>query len=167
MIGSNVIVLIGPMGVGKTTIGKKLAANLNVPFRDTDAMFVKRFGEITAYFASHGEEAFRAHEEDIIAEAIAEPGVVATGGGAILSAATQQRLKAVSVVYLSTDGTHMGKRISQGNRPLLKDGLNDWRAIYEKRKPIYEANCDFQIDCSGTPIKDSVAEIKTRLKLND
>ena len=166
MLGSQVIVLVGPMGVGKTTIGKKLANSLSVPFRDTDAIFVSRFGDVAQYFEKHGEEAFRGHEEDIVAEAISEPGVVATGGGAVLSETTRQRLGKATVVYLSTDGTHMTKRLSQGNRPLLKNGIRDWQRIYDQRKPIYEAVCDLQVDCSGAPIKQSVQDIRAGLGLN-
>ena len=167
MLGSHVIVLVGPMGVGKTTIGKKLASSLGVPFRDTDSMFVARYGDIPHYFAEHGEGAFRTHEEDIVAEAIAEPGVVATGGGAVLSEVTRQRLIRSTVVYLSTDGTHMAKRLSQGSRPLLQNGLEDWKRIYDERKAIYASVADIEIDCSGAPIKQSVQDIRTGLGLDE
>ena len=161
------IVLVGPMGVGKTTIGKKLASSLSLPFRDTDAIFVSRFGDISSYFAEHGEQAFRSHEEDIVAEAISEPGVVATGGGAVLSETTRERLKLATVVYLATDGTHMAKRLSQGKRPLLQNGIQDWKRIYEERKSIYEQIANLQVDCSGAPIKQSVQDIRNGLNLND
>ncbi len=167
MLGSNTIVLVGPMGVGKTTIGKKLASSLGLAFRDTDAIFVSRFGDIPHYFAAHGEGAFRTHEEDIVAEAIAEPGVVATGGGAVLSAVTRQRLLTSTVVYLSTDGTHMAKRLSQGSRPLLKNGLLDWQRIYDQRRELYASVADIEVDCSGAPIKQSVHEIRAGLGLDE
>ena len=160
-----VIVLVGPMGVGKTTIGKKLANSLGLEFKDTDLIFTKRFGDISSYFANQGETAFRKHEEDIVAELLGEDAVIATGGGAVLSELTRQRLAAAKVVYLSTDGTHMHNRLTQGNRPLLKHGLDDWKRIYDERRPIYEQIADVTVDCSGKPIKQSVIDIKTALGL--
>lgn len=165
-MSSEVIVLVGPMGVGKTTIGKKLASSLGLPFRDTDAIFTSRFGDISTYFAEHGETAFREHEAQIVAESIETPAVIATGGGAVLSEATRARLKSVRVVYLATDGTHMTKRLSQGKRPLLLNGIQDWRRIYDERKAIYESVADVTVDCSGKAIKQSVEDIKAELELS-
>lgn len=162
---SEVIVLIGPMGVGKSTVGKKLANTIGVAFRDTDSIFVKAHGAISDYFELHGEAAFRKIEEQIVAEAISAGGVVATGGGAVLSEITRERLRNTTVVYLSTDGTHMAKRLSQGNRPLLKNGLSDWNRIYAERKPIYASIADVTIDSSGHPIKQTVSEIREALAI--
>ncbi len=162
---SDVIVLIGPMGVGKSTVGKKLANAIGVEFRDTDSIFVKAHGAISEFFETHGEEAFRKIEEQIVADAIAIGGVVATGGGAVLSASTRDRLRNATVVYLATDGTHMAKRLSQGSRPLLKNGLSDWNRIYAERKPIYSEIADVTIDSSGHPIKQTVTEIREALAI--
>ena len=162
---SDVIVLIGPMGVGKSTVGKKLANSIGVNFRDTDSIFVKEHGAISDYFDAHGEEAFRKIEEQIVADAISVAGVVATGGGAVLSAKTRERLRNATVVYLATDGTHMAKRLSQGSRPLLKNGLADWNRIYAERKPIYAEIADVTIDSSGHPIKQTVTEIREALAI--
>lgn len=160
------IVLVGPAGVGKTTVGKKLANALGLPFLDTDSLFVKDHGPISEFFAAHGEPAFRKLEEDYFAFALTQNAVVATGGGVVLSPNNQQAMAAATVVYLSTDGTHMQKRISQGNRPLIKNGIEDWRRIYEQRKPIYEAVADITINCSGHPIKQTLSEIKEALENN-
>lgn len=162
---AEVIVLVGPMGVGKSTVGRKLANAIGVEFRDTDSIFTKTNGAISEFFEKHGEQSFREIEERIVAEAISVPGVVATGGGAILSATTRERLKNATVVYLATDGTHMAKRLSQGSRPLLQDGLKDWTRIYEQRKPVYEAIADVVIDSSGHPIKQTVTEIREALAI--
>lgn len=162
---ADVIVLIGPMGVGKSTVGKKLANSIGLDFRDTDLIFVKSHGAIGDYFEIHGEEAFRRIEEQIVADAISTGGVVATGGGAVLSANTRELLRGVTVVYLATDGTHMAKRLSQGNRPLLKNGLADWNRIYAERKPIYADIADVTIDSSGHPIKQTVTEIREALAI--
>lgn len=160
-----VIVIVGPMGVGKTTVGKKLANAIGLPFRDTDALFVKEHGNITDFFREQGEERFREIESQIVAQAVSEPGVVATGGGAVLSEATRKVLAGVSVVYLATDGTHMAKRLSQGSRPLLKNGLSDWSKIYSERKPLYELVADITIDSSGHPIRQTVTEIREALAI--
>lgn len=158
------IVLVGPAGVGKTTVGKKLASVLGLSFLDTDSLFVKDHGSISDFFSAHGEAAFRKLEEDYLAYALGLHSVIATGGGAVLSESNRQSLKQATVVYLATDGTHMQKRISQGNRPLIKNGIADWRKIYEQRKHLYEAVADITIDCSGHPIKQTIAEIRTALE---
>lgn len=162
---AEVIVLVGPMGVGKSTVGRKLANSIGVDFVDTDATFVKQHGPITEFFAEHGEAKFRELEEHLVAQSISKPGVVATGGGSVLSENTRQALKDVTVVYLSTNGTHMAKRLSQGSRPLLQNGLSDWNRIYAERKPIYEAIADVTIDSSGHPIKQTVIEIREALSI--
>jgi shikimate kinase len=158
------IVLVGPAGVGKTTVGKKLASTLGLQFLDTDSLFVKDHGAIADFFSAHGEAAFRKLEEDYLAYAIKNPAVIATGGGAVLSESNRKVLRRATVVYLSTDGTHMQKRISQGNRPLIKNGIADWRRIYEQRKHLYEAVANITIDCSGHPIKQTIAEIRAELE---
>ncbi len=158
------IVLVGPMGVGKTTIGKKLAKRLQVPFVDTDVLVANQHGEITKIFAEKGEAVFREFEEACVLKAIGEPSVVATGGGAVLSEHTRAALGETKVVYLSTDGKHMASRLGGGNRPLLKNGLSDWRRIYESRRELYEQVADITVDTSGTPLKALVEEIATRLE---
>ena len=157
------IVLVGPAGVGKTTVGKKLANSLGVSFVDTDALFVKDHGPISEFFAQNGEYAFRKLEEDYLAFSLTQKAVISTGGGVVLSSINQEAMKSATVVYLSTDGTHMQKRISQGNRPLIKNGIEDWRRLYDQRKPLYESVADITIDCSGHPIKQTLSEIKAAL----
>ena len=160
---SSVIVLVGPMGVGKTTVGKKLAKALKVPFVDTDALVVAEHGEISAIFETKGEPAFRSIEEEAVARAIQEPAVVATGGGVVLSPLTRERLKAATVVYLSTDGRHIKARLVGGKRPLLKNGFEDWTRIYDERKPIYESVADITINTSGQSLAATLAAIKEKL----
>ena len=157
------MVLIGPMGVGKTTIGRKLAKVLKVEFTDSDNLITDEHGPIPAIFEERGEPEFRRLEEKAMAKAIAQPGVVATGGGAVLSELTRKRLKNVTVIYLSTDGKHIGSRLKNGNRPLLENGVEDWRRIYSERKPVYESTADFEINTSGQPISASIKEILKKL----
>jgi shikimate kinase len=151
------------MGVGKTTVGKKLAKALNVPFIDTDAVIVAEHGEISQIFETQGEPAFRALEESAVAASITEPSVVATGGGVVLSELTRERLKAATVVYLSTDGRHIKSRLTGGKRPLLKNGFDDWTRIYDERKPIYESVADITINTSGQSLAATLAAITEQL----
>lgn len=161
---TEVIVLIGPMGVGKTTIGKKLARAIKATFRDTDSLFVNKYGPIADFFAAEGEPRFRELESEIVREAVLSPGVIATGGGAPLRSETQAALKDHAfVIYLATDGKHMSSRLSHGNRPLLTDGLESWKAIYEQRKPTYESVADAIIDTSNKPLAAIIEEIKQEL----
>lgn len=153
------------MGVGKTTVGKKLANALELSFVDTDASFVRTHGSINEFFSTHGEHEFRNIEEQLLNEALEANGVVATGGGIVLSEANRSKLKQATVIYLKTDGTHMAKRLSQGNRPLLRNGFSDWTEIYNSRKPLYEAVADIVIDCSGHPIRQTVEDIREALSL--
>lgn len=159
MPNTGAIVLVGPMGVGKTTIGKKLAKKLGIPFIDTDQLVARSNGPIDEIFEKQGESVFRRLEEEAVLEAISTPSVVATGGGAILSDQTRTALTGAKVVYLATDGRHIANRLVGGNRPLLKDGISDWRRIYESRKELYEQVADFTVDTSKMALKSIVDHI--------
>ncbi len=162
---SGAIVLVGPMGVGKTTIGKKLARAIDSTFRDTDSIFVAEHGPIADFFEAHGEQKFREIEADIVQTAIKTPGVIATGGGAPLREDTQAALRqGAFVIYLATDGKHMASRLAHGNRPLITDGVESWKAIYQARKPIYESVADVTIDTSSKPLATILDEIKKELE---
>lgn len=157
------IVLIGPMGVGKTTVGKKLAKVLKRQFIDTDALIVAEHGDISEIFATWGEPTFRKFEEAAVATALETNAVIATGGGAVLSELSQERLRAASVIYLSSDGRHMGSRLASGGRPLIKNGIEDWRRIYDQRRSTYEAVADVEIMVSGLSLSATVAKIRELL----
>jgi shikimate kinase len=160
---SDVVVLIGPMGVGKTTVGKKLARSLKLPFVDTDSIVVEEHGEIAKIFETRGEPYFRSLEENAVAKALSAPAVVATGGGAVLSEKTQQLLASATVIYLSTDGRHIKGRLRGSKRPLIKNGFEDWQRIYDQRKPLYSSVADITVDTSGQTLGNTVSEIKEKL----
>ena len=153
------VVLVGPMGVGKTTVGKKLAKRLELPFIDTDAVITKNHGDISAIFADHGEPAFREIESDVLVSLLNEPAVISTGGGAVLHEKSREALSLATVVYLSTDGKHIASRLKGGNRPLIKNGISDWRQIYNSRKPLYEQVADLTVDTSNSSLLQTIDAI--------
>jgi len=148
------LVLIGPMGAGKTKIGRRVARSLAVPFIDTDKTIVAEHGPITEIFASQGEPAFRALERDAVATALGEPAVVSLGGGAVLDPDTQRDLAGVTVVLLTVTAEAVAARIRTDKRPLLKNGTGDWQRIYEERRPIYDKLATITFDTSSEPISD-------------
>jgi shikimate kinase len=158
------VVLVGPMGVGKTTVGKKLAKCLDLPFVDTDAVITKSHGEISLIFAERGEAAFREIESDTLVPLLAEPSVISTGGGAVLHERTREALAMATVVYLSTDGKHIASRLRGGNRPLIKNGITDWRQIYNSRRPLYEQVADITVDTSNSSLVQTIEAIVEGLK---
>ena len=159
------LVLVGPMGVGKTTVGKKLARVLGLKFIDTDSLVVAGHGAISEIFDREGEEQFRRYENEALKDALSEPAVVATGGGAVLLPENQELLKSATVIYLATDGKHIPSRLRGGNRPLVKNGFEDWKRIYAQRKPVYEAVADYTVDTSGQTLAVTLATIREKLEL--
>ena len=156
---SKAVVLIGPMGVGKTTIGKKLAKQLGKPFVDTDKEIVKQHGAIAKIFEKSGEQHFRTLESEFLLEALSSDSVVATGGGVVTQEQNREALKRSFVIYLSTNGRHMASRLLAGRRPLLKNGIADWKRIYEERKLLYEQVATVEIETSSKALNSVVSEI--------
>ncbi len=155
----NALVLVGPMGVGKTTIGKKLAKQLGKPFLDTDKEIVKQHGAIAKIFENSGEQYFRDIESEFLLSAIDSDSVVATGGGVVTQERNRDALKGEFVIYLSTNGRHMASRLLAGKRPLLKNGVADWKRIYEERKHLYEQVATVEIETSSKALNAVVLEI--------
>ncbi|MCX4552226.1 3-dehydroquinate synthase [Streptomyces sp. NBC_01387] len=135
------VVLVGPMGVGKSTVGELLAERLGVVYRDTDADIVAAEGRTIAdIFVDEGEDHFRALERAAVADAVAgHTGVLSLGGGAILDAATRELLAGQPVVYLSMDVDEAVKRVGLNTaRPLLAvNPRRQWRELMEARRPLY------------------------------
>ncbi|MFD9784934.1 3-dehydroquinate synthase [[Kitasatospora] papulosa] len=136
------IVLVGPMGVGKSTVGELLADRLGTTYRDTDADVVAAAGKsIAEIFFDEGEERFRALERRAVRDAVAEhPGVLALGGGAVLDGMTRELLAGHRVVYLSMDVDEAVRRVGLNTaRPLLAvNPRRQWRELMDARRHLYE-----------------------------
>ncbi|MFI5793563.1 shikimate kinase [Streptomyces sp. NPDC051677] len=136
------VVLVGPMGVGKSTVGRLLAERLGAGYRDTDDDIVAEQGRgIAEIFADGGEPAFRAIEKQAVHRALAEhDGVLALGGGAILDAGTRGLLAGCRVVYLSVGAEEALRRTGRDTpRPLLAaDPRKQWQDLMETRRQLYE-----------------------------
>lgn len=136
------VVVVGPPGAGKSTVGSLLAQRLGVPFRDTDNDVERTTGRaISDIFATDGEEAFREWEEAAVEAALAEhPGVLALGGGSVLSERTRKRLAGHTVAFLSVGLAEGARRTGLSTaRPLLA-GLNPratFKALLDARTPLY------------------------------
>jgi shikimate kinase len=144
-LGRRSVVLVGMMGAGKSTIGRRLAARLHLPFQDADAEIELAHAGMTIpeIFAAHGEPYFRDGEARVIARLLeGGPGVIATGGGAFMREETQGRIrdKAVSV-WLKADADTIMKRVKRrADRPLLQtaDPAATIGRLIEERHPVYE-----------------------------
>lgn len=135
------LVLVGPMGVGKSTVGALLAERLGHVYRDTDADIVAAEGrEIAEIFVDDGEPHFRELERRAVAEALAaHPGVLALGGGAVLDPSTRALLAGHPVVYLSMQVDEAVRRTGLATaRPLLAvNPRRQWRELMEARRHLY------------------------------
>ena len=158
---SSAVVLIGPMGAGKTSIGKKVARALEVPFFDTDAAVSRAHGSIQRLFEEHGEAHFRALERAAVEAGLTGGGVVSLGGGAVLDADTRADLGHHRVVLLTVAPRVVATRVRGASRPLLagEDQLERWTRIYEERRPIYEQLADVTFDTSSGPLQHVVDRI--------
>lgn len=146
------------MAAGKTKVGKRVAKVLGAQRYDTDKVFVTQHGEIAAFFAEHGEPAFRAIEAALVRETTAEPAVVSLGGGAVLDPASQAVLAQLPVVYLTVSPDAVASRLGEGKRPLVADeGVVAWERIFEARRPIYERLAKRTYDTSRGNL-DEIAE---------
>lgn len=138
------IALVGLMGVGKTTVGRRLAKALNRDFYDSDEEIERASGRTVAgYFRDHGEPAFRNGERRVVERLIALPDIVlATGGGAFIHPTTHKILKDQAlVIWLKGDFETIMERVSRKNtRPLLQvpDPRARMRELMEERNPVYE-----------------------------
>ena len=159
------IILIGPMGCGKSTIGKSLAHKLALEFRDTDSVIEQReHKSVSQIFIEDGEEAFRAIEKEVLRQELeASDTVLALGGGAPISTEAQSALKSTTshVIYLDISLANVAPRIGfNRDRPLLLNNpRGQWQTLMEARRPIYEAIADTVVDVNKRSQSDIVAQI--------
>ncbi|MDZ4791906.1 MAG: shikimate kinase [Hyphomicrobiales bacterium] len=167
-LGGRSIALIGLMGAGKSAIGRRLAARLDLPYADADTEIEAAAGEsVESIFAHHGEAAFRDGERRVIARLLDLGSIVlATGGGAYMNVETRERLRQRAItVWLRAELAVLLNRVARrDNRPLLKIG--DPRAVMERliaeRYPIY-AHADLTVESRDVAHEVIVDEIITGL----
>ncbi|HEY0290804.1 MAG TPA: shikimate kinase [Hansschlegelia sp.] len=168
-LGPRSIVLVGMMGAGKTSVGRRLALALDLPFVDADAEIEARAGmTIPELFEKHGEPYFRAGEARVIARLLeGGPQVLATGGGAWMNPETRERVAAAGVsVWLKAEIDVLLKRVrKRANRPLLAsaDPEATLRALAGARYPVY-ALADLSVVSRDTPHDHVVAELIAALR---
>jgi shikimate kinase len=164
------IFLVGPMGAGKSTIGRQLAEALSYTFRDSDHEIQRRTGvDISTIFEYEGEAGFRERERQVIEELVQEDGIVlATGGGAVLRPENRQRLAARGVViYLHCSPEQQFARTARDrNRPLLQteDPKARLLALMEERDPLYRQIADMVVSTEKRGTASVVKEIRRRLE---
>ncbi len=153
------VVLTGAMGAGKSSVGRRVARSLGLPFTDTDALVIAAHGPISAIFAGPGEAQFRIWEREAVVHALQRGGVVALGGGAVLDAATRADLAQVPVVLLTVSAHVVRARLRRGGRPLVagEDPVAVWQRIAEARRSLYAEVADVEFDTSHGPLS-AVAE---------
>lgn len=156
------VVLVGPPGAGKSTVGTKVARRLGLEFRDSDEIIAAQFGmPCGRVFAAVGEPEFRRIEQEVIAQALQEPGVLALGGGAVVTAATRQALAGHAVVWLDVSVTEGLRRTATGDRPVLnaQDPRRRYADLLAQRRPWYEEVASLRVPTHERPLGRVVAEI--------
>lgn len=159
------VFLVGPMGAGKTTVGRQLAAALGYAFLDSDHEIEARTGaDIPWIFQVEGEDGFRRRESQVIEDLSRRPRIVlATGGGAVISPENRAALHSRGfVVYLSADIDQLLSRTSRDrNRPLLRDP--NPRGVFEKilaeREPFYREAAHLEVNTNAGNVREAVATI--------
>jgi shikimate kinase len=159
------LVLVGLMGAGKTTVGRRCAQLLERDFVDTDDVVVRLAGmPVPEFFAANGEPAFRALERQAVADVCASPAplVIACGGGSVVDADNRRRLASTGfVVWLRAPVTVLTERVGGGaDRPLLAgDPRGNLTRLLALREPAYEAVADAVVDTEGLGIDDVAAAV--------
>ena len=158
-------IFIGPMGSGKTTIGKAVANSLGVTFRDTDTIIEEiEDMPVSQIFIDKGEDYFRNIEKKVLRDELLSDGsVLALGGGAPISVDAQSalRVSVAPVIYLDISLASVAPRIGfNRDRPLLlHNPRGQWQTLMEVRRPIYESIANFTIDVNGKSQKEIVSEV--------
>lgn len=163
------LVLVGPMGAGKSSIGRRLADRFGLQFVDADSYLEQRTGaSISAIFDHVGEAGFRERESAVLAELLAGNGLlVATGGGAVLAAGNRQLMRERGfVVYLCAGVESQLKRLARDrSRPLLQRGDREQvlRGLAAAREPLYREVADLVMDTDGLTAAEAASRLALRL----
>ena len=163
------VILIGPMGSGKTTIGSLLAQRLGLNFRDTDHLIEEQEEKtVSQIFLDQGEDAFRAIEKRVLREELLTDGtVLSLGGGAPISIDAQSALRAIAshIIFLDISLSTVAPRIGfNRDRPLLLNNpRGQWQTLMEARRPIYEAIADATINVDDKSEEEIVTIALTSL----
>jgi shikimate kinase len=162
------IVLVGPPGAGKSTVGRLLASRFGTTFRDTDLDVERIAGmKVADIFLDYGEEQFRTLERDAVEAALTEhDGVLALGGGAILDPHTRELLRRHTVAYLEVDLADAAKRVGfNRDRPLLlANPRAQLHALMEARRPLYEEVATFVVVSSGKAVTTVAVEVAEQIR---
>ncbi len=170
MLNASNIFLVGPMGSGKSAVGRQLAVLLGLEFVDSDAEIERQTGvDIRYIFEREGEAGFRSRESEVIDALTMQPGMlVATGGGAVLDERNRERLRSRGcVVYLRTSVDQQLARTRRSTqRPLLNnaDPRGTLERLMEQRSPLYAQVADLAVDTDGRKVASVVDEIVRRLE---
>jgi shikimate kinase len=163
------LVLVGPMGAGKTSIGRRLAARLQLRFADVDEEIERHAGSrVTTIFACEGEAGFRAREGAMLAELLrGAPAVIATGGGVVLSEDNRRAMREQGFVVhlgISIDG-QLQRLARDHSRPLLAtdDRAAVLRTLAQARGPLYAQVADFAFDTEGMTAPDAALALERAL----
>ncbi|HYN74583.1 MAG TPA: shikimate kinase [Candidatus Limnocylindria bacterium] len=166
---SPLVVLVGPPGAGKSTVGRRLASRLSVVFRDTDADVEAAAGcSVSDLFIDRGEAAFRALEHEAVEVALREhDGVLALGGGSVLDADTRQALVGQRVVFLDVGVAAAARRVGFArDRPLLLGNPRaQWLRLMEARRPLYDEVATLTVSTDARSPAEVVDELVGRLQL--
>ena len=164
------IILMGPPGSGKSTVGKVLAKDLNLTLIDTDRVIEERQGRsISEIFLTDGEEGFRAIEREIVLESLKrENCVIALGGGSVLDTEVQNVLSQLSeVIFLDISISNAAPRVGfNKERPLLMGNpRQQWLQLMEKRRSIYEKLATRTVSTDNRKAHEVASEIVTGVRL--
>jgi len=169
LLGGRSVVLVGMMGAGKTSVGKRLAGRLGLTFIDADTAIEEAAKKsVPEIFAEHGEDYFRQGERRVIARLLREPRqIIATGGGAFMNPETRAAIRSASVsIWLRADWELLYERVRRRpTRPLLQtaDPEGTLRALVEARYPVY-AEADLVVQSVDVPHEAMVDAVVSALE---